>query len=118
MKVLLYVKQTVTEESLLVGDKCLEEDLRSNRSDFSLKLMNVKSSPNENNASGAQLPAPAQNSWCRAIGAPLSQHIDTNTFPFDYQDCKIDLQDDGSPPKRSFCCVCYVLGWVLEPIDV
>ena len=118
MDFVLYQKQTVIEESLIVGDNCPEEVLRSNRSDFSLKLMNARGSPNiENNAAlgtecpkGAQLPAPAQNFWCRSIAATLSYDIDTNAFPFDYQDFRIDLQDDGAATKRRFC----YLDWLSE----
>eukprot|EP00435_Cladocopium_sp_Y103_P042116 s2458_g11.t1 len=118
MDFVLYQKQTIIEESLIVSDKCPEEVLRSNRSDFSLKLMNARGSPNIENhaalgtecAKGAQLPAPAQNFWCRTIGASLSYDIDTNAFSFDYQDFRIDLQDDGSPTKRRFC----YLDWLSE----
>ena len=121
MDFVLYVKQTAIDESLLVSDICPEEVLYSNRSDFSLKLTNARGFPNiENNAAlgaecpkGAQLPEPIKDFWCRTISATLSYKINTKAFPFDFQDFRIDLQDDGSPTKRRFC----YLDWVsTEPM--
>lgn len=116
MDFVLYVKQTVIDESLLVSDICPEEVLYSNRSDFSLRLTNARGFPNiENNPSlgaecpkGAQLPEPIKDFWCRTISSTLSYKINTRAFPFDFQDFRIDLQDDGSPTRRSFC----YLDWV------
>ena len=109
MDFLLYVKQTTIDESLLVNDTCPEAVFWSNHSDFSLKLVNARGSPNvENNAAlGSECPKGAQlvgeGFWCRTISTTLSYRIDTETFPFDFQDFPIVLQDDGSPVKRKFC---------------
>eukprot|EP00438_Fugacium_kawagutii_P031093 Skav204635 [mRNA] locus=scaffold1712:381079:382416:- [translate_table: standard] len=109
MDFLLYVKQAVVDESRLNGNKCPDDDYlsKSPRGNFSLKLVNAQGSPNIERTDFTECPTgaefPGEGFWCRTFSKSLSYTMDTQTFPFDYQEFRIDLQDDGPPPIKKFC---------------
>eukprot|EP00438_Fugacium_kawagutii_P024996 Skav230555 [mRNA] locus=scaffold4799:50194:51588:- [translate_table: standard] len=112
MDFLLYVKQTVVDESVLIGDRCPHHEYLSKSppaGNFSLKLVNAKGSPNLERTDFTECPTgaqfPGEGFWCRTFSKTLGYTIDTQSFPFDYQDFRIDLQDDGPPPLKKFCYI-------------